>query len=241
MGKIGPIVQSAQPASDKTLNINNPPLASRAQKITVKDTVLRQNTPPVFHLDRPPGAGATNPKMILKTFGLDFARHELYKGRIPISTPDESPISRRSQLGSLIFSDLQFLPINGTSHIPVDIALFDVHQAKLITRTAIQGRKGGQIKEYNGEDDFEITIKGVICGSNGRYPIDQVKNLVQFCRYPQSLGIVSKYLNEVWDISEVVIYDYHFEMPEGSHSYQKFELQCWSDKPVEILIKEAKS
>lgn len=223
------------------ININNDP-PQGSQKITLGNQIKYQNSPPKVRIDPAAPIKSTNPQLLIKsTFGINFIATEIYKGRIPINDPDESPISRKSKLGTSIFSDLQFVEAGGVKHIPIDCALFDIHQPKQIVRTPIQGRKGGRIKEYIGEDDFDITIRGVICGDNGVYPLEAVKNLVRFCRYDQSLGIISQYLNEVWDISEIVIYDYRFEMPEGSQSYQKFEIQAWSDKPVEILIKEAKS
>ena len=222
--------------------IPNEPLKGSQQKIKLSDQVLRQNSPPSLNIDPAAPIKATNPQLVIQTFGIQFAQTEIYKGRIPISTPDQSTIARKSKLGTSIFSDLQFITADGLdNHIPVDTALFDVHQAKLITRTAVQGRKRGRIKENNGEDDYEITIRGVICGDNGVYPFDHVKNLLDYCRYDQSLGIISRYLNELYDVNEIVIYDYSFEQPEGSQSYQKFELKCWSDEPVEILIQEAKN
>lgn len=224
---------------DDRLHINNEPLKSHQQKITLKDQILKQNAPPQISIDLAAGIKSVNPRLIAETFGLSLLQTEIYKGRIPITTPDESPIARKSKLGTLIFSDLQFIDVGGERHLPVDTCLFDVHLPKNIVRTPIQGRDG-QVKEYIGEDDCDITIRGVICGDNGNYPLFEVNSLLQFARYKQSLGVVSKYLNEVWDISEIVIYDIKFEQPEGSYSYQKFELMAWSDKPVEILIREAK-
>lgn len=183
---------------------------------------------------------AASPQLILQTFGLKLLQTEIYKGRIPIAVRDESPILRKSKLGTTIFSDLQFKLVDSIGeHIPVDTVLFSVHQAKNVVRTQIVGRNG-RIKEYVGEDDFEINIKGVICGDNGVYPYDHVKNLVNYLRFSQSLGIVSKYLNEIFDIDEVVVYDFKLEQTEGSYSYQKFEMDCWSDKPVEVLIQDGK-
>ncbi len=222
------------------LNIpNNDPLKGQVQKIKLSDQVLRQNK---FQLQIPDPTAtikAANPALILKTFGVQFLQTELYKGRIPINAPDEAPITRKSQLGTSIFSDLQFVDIGGFKHTPVDCVLFNVFQAKNIVRTPIIGRDG-QIKEYIGDDDFEINIKGVICGTNGHYPFEQVSNLVEFLRYKQSLGIISQYLNNIFDITEVVVKDYAFEQTEGSYSYQKFEINCWSERPVELLIKDAK-
>lgn len=182
-----------------------------------------------------------NANLIISSFAFPFLQTEIYKGRIPVTQRDE-PL-RKSKFGTNIFSDLQFTSItsNGEEiiHIPVDTVLFNVQQTKNIVRTQIQGRDGA-IKEYIGLDDYEINIKGVICGPNGVYPWDEVSNLVAFCRYDQSIGITSKYLNDLFDITEVVIKDYSFEQSEGSQSYQRFEINCWSEKPVEVLIQEAK-
>lgn len=183
---------------------------------------------------------ASSPSLVIKSFGLQFLKTEIYKGKIPIAVRDKSQIDRKSSLGTAIFSDLQFRSIVDIgAHVPVDTVLMDVKQAKNIVRTTVNGRDG-QIKQYLGEDDFEISVKGVICGPNGQYPFDKVKNLVNFFRYNQSLGIVSKYLNEMFDINEVVVKEYFFEQPEGSQFYQKFEATFWSEKPVEILIQEGK-
>lgn len=180
-----------------------------------------------------------NADLIIRSFGFPFLNAELYKGKIPIAVRDEPITTRRSQLGKAIFSDLQFVEIGGFKHIPIDVVLFDVHQSKNIVKTDIQGRDGSVV-EYNGLSDYEINIRGVICGDNGVYPWDQVANLVEFLRRPQSLGIVSRYLNNMFDINEVVVKDYSFEQAEGSQSHQKFQIMCWSHKPVEVLIQEGK-
>lgn len=179
--------------------------------------------------------------LIIKSFGLQLLQTEIYRGKIPIAIRDKSDITRKSALGTNIFSDLQFKTVDALGPmIPVDVALFsNVGQDKSIVRTTVNGRDG-QIKQYLGLDDYVINIKGVLDGTNGVYPWDAVKNLVNYLRYEQSLGIVSRYLNEIFDINEIVVKDYAFEQSEGSQSYQKFEINCWSDEPVEILIQEGK-
>lgn len=228
--------------ANEKLNIpdNNIP-GSQSKIVLPSDYQLNKAIVPkvnIGNVDPTAGIKKADANLIIKSFGIPFLQTEIYKGRIPITERDKSPINRLSKLGTPIFSDLQFHDINGLVHIPVDTVLFDVHQAKNIVRTSINGRDG-QIKEYIGQDDYEINIKGVICGENGVYPWDHVANLVKFLRYEQSLGITSKFLNDLFDIQEVVVYDYKFEQSEGSQSFQKFTIDCWSEKPVEILISEA--
>lgn len=220
------------------IHINNPIFVPIENKIRLNEQQLRYAATPVLNTESVFNA-ANQAKITLKSFGIPMLQTEIYKGRIPIPTPDKSPFTRKTKLGTAIFSDLQFSEINGLKHIPVDCVLYNVNQAKNIVRTQILGRDG-QIKEYVGLDDYEINIKGVICGDNGVYPWDQVINLVKFFRYDQSLGITSRFLNDLFDITEVVVKDFAFEQSEGSQSYQKFEVNLWSEKPLEILIQEGK-
>ena len=184
--------------------------------------------------------------LIIKTFAMPNIQTNIYKGKIQGTEKDKSPIKRLSKLGTPIFSDLQFSPTdlfgNGEiiEHIPVDCVLFTVQQQKKIVRTDIAGRDGS-IKEYIGESDFTINIKGIISSNkNGVYPQEDVDNLIAFLRYSQSLGINSAFLNDQFDIMEVVVTDFDIPQTEGEQqSQQRFEINCLSEKPVEVLISEA--
>lgn len=188
-----------------------------------------------------------NIQLTINAFGTSNVQASIYTGKITVPEKDQSQVLRKSKLGTAIFSDLQFgdifIPINGAltqaTHVPIDTALFSVNQTKNVVRTSINGRDG-TIKEYIGMGDYTINIKGVICGANGVYPADEVDSLKQFLVYDQSIPILSKFLNEVFDIYEVVILDYDINQEEGGQSYQKFEINCVSEKPVEILIQEQK-
>lgn len=188
-----------------------------------------------------------NIQLLVQTFGISAIQTNVYKDKIKVTEKDQSPVLRKSKLGTAIFSDLQFGNIFPTidgvpseeTHTAIDTALFSVNQVKNVVRTSINGRDG-TIKEYIGLGDYQINIKGVICGANGVYPVDEVENLMNFLVYDQSIPISSKYLNEVFDVFEVVIMDYELPQMEGGQSYQKFEINCVSEKPVEILIQEQK-
>lgn len=186
-----------------------------------------------------------NIQLTIQSFAINAVQTAIYRAKIKTAIKDESPILRKSKLGTAIFSDLQFGDIfdeNGVLidiHRPVDTALFSVQQVKNVVRTNINGRDG-TIKEYIGMGDYQINIKGVICGENGVYPSEDVENLMKFMIYGQSIPIDSKFLNEVFDIFEIVVLDYDIPQTEGGQSYQKFEINCVSEKPVEILIQEQK-
>lgn len=188
-----------------------------------------------------------NPELIIKTFGLSAVSTQIYRGRIK-PTIEDLPLKTRFQgrtLSTPVFSDLQFDNItldNGVSvtHIyPIETVLFSVTQTKNIIRTNINGRDG-TIKEYIGMGDYNINIKGVIAGSRGQYPVEAVDNLLEFLTYNQSIKIYSKYLNERFNIDEIVINDFDLKQEEGRYSQQSFEINAFSDYPVEILIQQQK-
>lgn len=190
---------------------------------------------------------AVNPELIIKTFGLSALQTNVYKGRIN-GTVEDQPLKTRFKgrtLSTPVFSDLQFDSIKLNTgeeyaHIyPVDTVLYSVTQTKNIVKTQINGRDG-TIKEYVGMGDYNINVKGVIAGNKGSYPIDAVDNLMLFLTYNQSVRIFSKYLNERFNIDEVVITDFDLQQEEGRYCQQRFEFNAISDYPVEILIQQQK-
>lgn len=190
---------------------------------------------------------AVNPELIIKTFGISALQTSIYKGKIN-GTTEDAPLKTRFSnrtLSTPVFSDLHFDNItlnNGVevTHIyPIDTVLFNVTQSKNIIKTSINGRDG-TIKEYVGMGDYGINIKGIIAGQRGQYPIDAVDNLMEFLTYNQSIRIYSKYLNERFNIDEIVITDFDLKQEEGRYAQQSFEINAISDYPVEILIQQQK-
>jgi len=156
---------------------------------------------------------------------------------------DVPTTARKSKLGTPIFSDLQFDNITwqGVEYVhdlPIDTVLFTVNQQKNIIKTSIQGRKG-TVKEYISDGDYMINIKGIICGDNGVYPQSHVDKLIQFLSLPVALPIISSYL-QLFDIYNIVVDSWDMPQMEGSNSVQIFNINCISDLPVELKIKEAK-
>lgn len=190
-----------------------------------------------------------SPALLAKTFGVNALQTDIYKGKIRSENPDVSPIKRISSLGTSIFSDLKFADAykktsTGTQLIthkfPIDTVLIDVSQSKNIIKTQISGRDG-TIKEYLGMGDYQISIKGIIAGARGVYPVEAVDNLLEFLTLNFSVGIISTYLNERYNIDEIVIIDYDVKQSEGEYNMAKFEITAISDYPVEVLIQQQKS
>lgn len=185
------------------------------------------------------------PALILSGFGLTAVKSKLYN----FGEPEEDKVAPvgTSYLGTPVFSNLDVEPgsyknLEGEQidfeGIRVDTVLFDVSQQKNIIKTDIQGRNGS-VKEYISDGDFAVTIRGAIVNPEGAvYPEEDVLKLVEICKVQKSIQVNSRFLNDVFDIFDLVIESYSFPQSEGIENVQFFELSCVSDDPIELTIRE---
>lgn len=177
------------------------------------------------------------------------------KGNVPRSQAkaesfeiDNTPIQDQqlysSSLGTPVFADLEILGGSYETNVPGVVKTFEaikfeavlitVNQAKVIIKTQIQGRDG-TVKEYIGMDDYEISINGVITGTNGVRPVDKIAALKKVTDAPISLDVVSAYLQAL-GINQITIDNCYFDQPEGSYAYQTFSINATSDEPQELRL-----
>jgi len=191
---------------------------------------------------------ADTAKLILKTAGVNMAKTVLFKQGIGTKAIQEDygfipQGAASSQLGNFVFSNLEFPgPIKYTDPITgriirveattIETVLFNVSQTKNIITTPIAGRNG-TVKEYISDGDFNINIKGVLTAPNGVYPKNEVDNLINILRAPQSIKISSWFLS-MFGIYDAVVSDFNIVQIEGSQSYQPFQINLMSDEPIEL-------
>lgn len=170
-----------------------------------------------------------------------------YSGKIN-QTSVTDKVLYKSQLGTPVFTNLTFKsvswvdPITGistsTKELTFDMVLLTVSQAKKIVKTEIQGRNG-TVKEYIGDDDYQISINGIITGGgnypggNGHYPVEAVRDLKVLLNAPVTLPVVCDYLLNL-DIHNIVVTDYAFAQEPGGYSKQAFTINGISDLPIEL-------
>jgi hypothetical protein len=152
----------------------------------------------------------------------------------------------KSSLGTPVYANLQFLGDSFTDNqnktttfktLTFDSVIMTVNQQKNIVITAIQGRDG-TVKEEIGKGDYSVTINGIITGSNGHYPIDEVKELKKMLDANKALQVVSSFLQNL-DVNYLVIKDYDLPQETGGYSYQRFSINALSDNLQEIFIVNA--
>ncbi|MCP4503693.1 MAG: hypothetical protein GY822_27510 [Deltaproteobacteria bacterium] len=200
-----------------------------------------------FIPNKPEPRVQVQPKEILGSFGLQALKTKFYN----IDDPERDAPVATSYLGTPVFSNLFFGEDEETGGsyrslegeqidwepIEINTVLFSVNQQKNIVRTPIQGRNG-TVKEYISDGDFDITIRGLIVSPDAEtYPKEDVLKLVKILKVQDNLPIASRFLNEYFDITNIVVASYSLPENEGFQNVQAFEINAYSDEPVEISIK----
>lgn len=131
------------------------------------------------------------------------------------------------------------IPVSGNNsgeafYMNLETVLITVEQPIRVIKTEIQGRNG-TVKEYIGADDAKITINGIITGSNGIYPRDEVSRLKRWLDAPVSKDIVAWWLGNL-GVNKIVVENYSIPQVQGGYSYQMFSIDAISDLPVELRI-----
>lgn len=150
----------------------------------------------------------------------------------------------RGLLGLPVFCRLNFEPIRTDAGLFAGLELLDpiitVSQPLNILSTTIAGRRRGTVKEFIGEGDFEVSIKGILATdphaeNRFAYPLEQV----QLMREMAGLGValpVTGWLLDVYGIKNLVIKTASYPELPGFTNLQAFELQCLSDEPIELIL-----
>ena len=120
--------------------------------------------------------------------------------------------------------------------IVINNGLITVRQGRNIVRTKLVNASG-TIKEYVSDDDFEITITGAIEHSDAETarlqadtrPLVEMQNFVRTLKATQEIPIASNYLNDVFDVTQIVITGYELGQKSGSRGLQYFNLTAISD------------
>lgn len=118
--------------------------------------------------------------------------------------------------------------------------LFTIAGSKSVVKTDVMGqRRIGTVKEFMGYNDYQVRITGVLFNTKEKmneYPLAQFNNLRRVCEAPVAIPVVNTILNRA-GIMNLVIEDFSFPPFPGKENVQPFELNCVSDEPIELKIK----
>lgn len=117
--------------------------------------------------------------------------------------------------------------------VVIDAVTFEVTRAKRIIETKIQGRDSS-IFEYIGNSNYEITASGMISNRYNIIPLDTARNLQQIFDIPQQLPVVCQFLNEIFEIFNIVITSSNISQTPGMRNSLPFSFQAKSDVDLDI-------
>ena len=144
-----------------------------------------------------------------------------------------------SILGTPIYEVITWKHQDLEDYTMLDHPLVDISRAKNIVKTSVAGRDG-TFKEFISHDDYKVRIRGLIINyDNQDYPAYQkIQSLNQLCELKTPIEVEAKLLNAI-GIYNLVIQNVSFPRLEGKPGTQPYILDCLSDKPFELELRDS--
>lgn len=101
-------------------------------------------------------------------------------------------------------------------------------------RYVAKGSLHGTVKESFSQDDFDITITGVLMGDDAKDLNEQVQELQSILVCGESLAVVNDLLNDGYGITRLVVDSFQFPHTKGMQN-QSYTIKCYSDSSINIL------
>lgn len=117
--------------------------------------------------------------------------------------------------------------------LPIEPMLSVTGQNIITRRRVNKGRVKGSIKERWTEDDYSITIEGILMGTDGNYPTADVAKLRKFCEAGRVF--ILNPLLEIFGISHMVIEKWDIPFTSGNEN-QNYTLSGYSDDIYKLLL-----
>lgn len=203
-------------------------------------------------------------KDLLKRSAIDFATFKAnqqirqitpdFRGSsLANSNFEEENFDKTSLFGTPVFSNFEikageYTDLEGNiiqfEGIRIDNIMFDVTQERNIVRTQISGRDG-TIKQFISDGDLVINCNGELTGrtvqeNNGfslswlvGAPEEEVRKLKAITSVPREIEVISEFL-DFFNVTTVVISQPSFSQKEGSREGILFQMQMYSDTPIEL-------
>ncbi len=122
-----------------------------------------------------------------------------------------------------------------TLEFPLD-PVMGVSGKNIIVRRQVAkgGTLRGTIKESWREDDFSISIAGVLRSDERQSLPEYMKILLEICRSGKTVKVDCDYLRDCYNITSLVVEGYDFPHTKGLNS-QAYALKCYSDDSYVLL------
>ena len=167
-----------------------------------------------------------------------MARSEGYKASLQSLSDDLTDNDRLRVPDAVADNEVMLSTMDGGLQIRITDALIKVKQSKSIVTTKLVNRSG-TVKEYVQNGDYEITIDGSLIGEQGKFPYDDLNNiLIPLIEKVENLRMASAY-TDAFGITEVVLKEATFDQNQMRlFNVMPFRLVFSSDGNYEFLVEE---
>jgi hypothetical protein len=142
-----------------------------------------------------------------------------------VETPN--PLASNKSFGTLNVAP--GINTKGAQGLFLNGVIIDATVNKTIVKTEVIDLKG-TVKEYLGESDLTITIRGFVATQNpDEYPDDDARLIKSYSSAPVPLKVTSDFLNNILGVSQIVIESCQMSQQQGLRNVQYFQLNCVSD------------
>ena len=205
-----------------------------------------------FYIPQP--AAKANVRTLSKGFGLPLVERAIIAAKnlnIVTDTPDATSLLGTPIYGTLFierpeyttfdFNDFtnEYVEVSNTlaSNTAASAAqglflngvIIDATVNKTIVKTDVIDLKG-TVKEYIGESDLTITIRGYVASQNpDEYPDDDARLIKSYASAPIPLKVVNSFLNDILGVNQIVVESCQLSQQQGFRNVQYFQWTCVSD------------
>jgi hypothetical protein len=202
----------------------------------------------------PSPAQKVNVRTLSKGFGLPLVQRAIVAGNnlnIKTDTPDATSLLGTPIYGTLFIEQPEYTTYDfndftneyvETSNILasntaasaaqglfLNGVIIDATVNKTIVKTDVIDLKG-TVKEYIGESDITITIRGYVASQNpNEYPNDDARLIKSYSSAPVSLKVTNDFLNNILGVTQIVVESCQLSQQQGLRNVQYFQLSCVSD------------
>ena len=104
----------------------------------------------------------------------------------------------------------------------------------LVKKQVQKGAVRGTIKEKWSQGDFSLSISGILMGTDGKYPSDDVKKLRSYCEAGKIL--VKSPQMELFSINQIVVESWNIPFTSGVAN-QAYSINAVSDDIYKLLLR----
>jgi hypothetical protein len=137
--------------------------------------------------------------------------------------------------GMPLFQPLNLIGEDGQEDLLLESAVLEGSRTKNIVSTTIQGRDTS-VDEFINNGDYQVSVQGILCANEPRYPLDLVLKFQKFMDLNRSIKIEHELLNAL-GVYELIITSHKYA-PTTSINLQTYSFTAKSTVPLPLIIQD---